>query len=139
LRRNSGYRNEFKADPVGSQKKGERFMRKLAIAVALSSTVLATPALARDGALYVGGEFGAMIVEDIDVDIGTRQDAITIDHEYGYDGAGSSATISARSASRLKLVTRRHAWIRSLAVFGCRAKVQPLGPPDRMSPAAPAH
>jgi outer membrane protein OmpA-like peptidoglycan-associated protein len=63
-------------------------MRKLAIAVALSSTVLATPALARDGALYVGGEFGAMIVEDIDVDIGTRQDAITLDHEYGYDGAG---------------------------------------------------
>ena len=42
-------------------------MRKLAIVVALSSTVLATPALARNGAWYVGGDFGAMIVEDIDV------------------------------------------------------------------------
>ena len=42
-------------------------MRKLAIAVALSSTLLATPAFARDGAWYVGGDFGAMIVEDIDV------------------------------------------------------------------------
>ena len=33
-------------------------MRKLAIVVALSSTVLATPALARNGAWYVGGDFG---------------------------------------------------------------------------------
>lgn len=39
-------------------------MRKLAIAVALSTTVLAGPAFARDGAWYVGGDFGAMIVED---------------------------------------------------------------------------
>src|SRR4051794_36206583 len=61
-------------------------MRKLAIAVALSSTLLATPAFARDGAWYVGGEFGAMIVEDTDVDIGATQNAITLNHEYGYDG-----------------------------------------------------
>jgi len=61
-------------------------MRKLAIAVALSSTLLATPAFARDGAWYVGGEFGAMIVEDIDVDVGTRNNAFTLDHDYGYDG-----------------------------------------------------
>src|SRR4028118_788181 len=61
-------------------------MRKLAIALALSSTLLATPAFARDGAWYVGGEFGAMIVEDIDVDIGTRDNALQLDHEYGYDG-----------------------------------------------------
>ena len=61
-------------------------MRKLAIAVALSSTLLATPAFARDGAWYVGGEFGAMIVEDTNVDIGTVDNAITLNHEYGYDG-----------------------------------------------------
>jgi len=61
-------------------------MRKLAIALALSSTLLATPAFARDGAWYVGGEFGAMIVEDQDVDVGTRQSAVQLDHEYGYDG-----------------------------------------------------
>jgi len=61
-------------------------MRKLAIAVALSSTLLASPALARNGAWYVGGEFGAMIVEDIDVDVGTVNNAINLDHEYGYDG-----------------------------------------------------
>jgi outer membrane protein OmpA-like peptidoglycan-associated protein len=61
-------------------------MRKLAIAVALSSTLLATPAFARDGAWYVGGEFGAMIVEDTDVDTATINNAITLNHEYGYDG-----------------------------------------------------
>jgi outer membrane protein OmpA-like peptidoglycan-associated protein/opacity protein-like surface antigen len=55
--------------------------------MALSSTVLAAPALARDGAPYVGAEFGAMIVEDVDFDIGTTQDALSVDHDYGYDGA----------------------------------------------------
>jgi opacity protein-like surface antigen len=63
-------------------------MRKLAIALALSSTVLATPALARDGAWYVGGDFGAMIVEDVEFDVGTTEDAIVVDHEYGFDGSG---------------------------------------------------
>jgi outer membrane protein OmpA-like peptidoglycan-associated protein/opacity protein-like surface antigen len=63
-------------------------MRKLAIVVALSSTVLATPALARDGAWYVGADFGAMIVEDVAFDVGTTNDAIIVDHEYGFDAAG---------------------------------------------------
>ena len=63
-------------------------MRKLAIAVALASTALATPALARDKAWYVGVEGGAMIVEDIHFDIGTTKDAMRIDHDYGYDVGG---------------------------------------------------
>ena len=42
-------------------------MRKLAIAAALFLGLLTTPAFARDGAWYVGGDFGAMIVEDTDV------------------------------------------------------------------------
>jgi outer membrane protein OmpA-like peptidoglycan-associated protein/opacity protein-like surface antigen len=61
-------------------------MRKLAIGLALSSTLLATPAFARDGAWYVGGEFGAMIVEDVEVDIGATDNALILSHEYGYDG-----------------------------------------------------
>ncbi|HEX8262595.1 MAG TPA: OmpA family protein [Allosphingosinicella sp.] len=61
-------------------------MRKLAIAVALSSTLLATPAFARDGAWYVGGEFGAMIVEDTNVDIGAVDNALRLNYDYGYDG-----------------------------------------------------
>ncbi len=64
-------------------------MRKLAIAVALSTTVLAGPALARDGAWYVGGDFGAMIVEDVDLtfDADNTNRLVSIDHDYGFDGA----------------------------------------------------
>ncbi|MBS0478510.1 MAG: OmpA family protein [Proteobacteria bacterium] len=68
-------------------------MRKLAIAVALASTALATPALARDKAWYVGVEGGAMIVEDIHFDITSgatkTKDAAQADHEYGYDVGGN--------------------------------------------------
>ncbi|WP_404372554.1 OmpA family protein [Sphingomonas sp. MMS24-J45] len=64
-------------------------MRKLAVAMALASTALvATPALARDNAWYVGVEGGAMIVEDIKFDIGTVKAAGTVDHNYGYDVDG---------------------------------------------------
>src|ERR1700761_1459455 len=63
-------------------------MRKLAVAVALASTALATPALARDKAWYVGVEGGAMIVEDIHFDINGAPDAMKIDHDYGYDVDG---------------------------------------------------
>jgi outer membrane protein OmpA-like peptidoglycan-associated protein/opacity protein-like surface antigen len=58
--------------------------------MALASTALASPALARDNAWYVGVEGGAMIVEDFDYDItntaGVRtSNGVTIDHDYGYD------------------------------------------------------
>ena len=67
-------------------------MRKLAIAVALSTTVLAGPALARDGAWYVGGDFGAMIVEDTDIGFTPGNTAgstgtASIDWDEGYDGS----------------------------------------------------
>src|SRR5688572_12536584 len=62
-------------------------MRKLGLGLATATAVIATPAAARDGAWYVGGDFGAMIVEDTDFDVGGTEDALTIDHEYGFDGA----------------------------------------------------
>jgi len=61
-------------------------MRKLAIALALSSTLLATPAFARNGAWYVGGEFGGMIVEDNHFNSPTLANVLTLNHDYGYDG-----------------------------------------------------
>lgn len=61
-------------------------MRKLAITLALATTALSTPALARDDAWYVGVEGGVMIVEDIDFDINGAIDVATVDHKrYGYD------------------------------------------------------
>jgi OOP family OmpA-OmpF porin len=49
-------------------------MRKLAIGLALASTALATPSMARDGQWYVGVDGGAMIVEDMDVEVGPCTD-----------------------------------------------------------------
>src|SRR5690348_12845789 len=43
-------------------------MRKLAFAVALASTALATPAVARDHSFYAGLEGGVMWIEDADFD-----------------------------------------------------------------------
>lgn len=63
-------------------------MRKLAVTLALASTALSTPALARDDAWYVGVEGGAMIVEDIDFDIGAATSAGKVDHNYGWDVGG---------------------------------------------------
>lgn len=65
---------------------GEQFMRALFITLAFSSTLLATPALARDGAFYVGGEFGVMAVDDLDIDVGATDNALTINHDHGFDG-----------------------------------------------------
>ena len=60
-------------------------MRKLAITLALATTALSTPALARDDAWYVGIEGGAMLVEDIQFDVGAAKDALTADHRAGWD------------------------------------------------------
>lgn len=49
---------------------------------------MSAPAMARDGAWYVGGDFGAMIVEDVEFDLPpTIDNALTVDHDYGYDAA----------------------------------------------------
>src|SRR5256885_4807003 len=64
-------------------------MRKLAIAVALASTAMATPALARDGAWYAGVEGGLMVVEDTQLDYSDANKAVTagfiMNHKVGFD------------------------------------------------------
>jgi len=62
-------------------------MRKLVFGLATATAVIATPAAARDGAWYVGGDFGAALVEDSDIDVGATEDAVTLDYEYGFDSA----------------------------------------------------
>ncbi len=64
-------------------------MRKLAVVLALASTALATPALARDDSWYVGVAGGAMIVEDINFDVNTTPRGATVDHDYGFDVDGT--------------------------------------------------
>ncbi len=56
--------------------------------LALASTALASPALARDDSWYGGVEGGALLVEDMHFDIGALSDAAQVDNHYGYDVDG---------------------------------------------------
>ena len=68
-------------------------MRKLAIAAVLASTAMATPALARNDAWYIGVEGGPTIVEKLDIDIArvrnqasaTQRNGFDVDGIIGYD------------------------------------------------------
>ena len=64
-------------------------MRKLVIGMALASSALATPALARDNAWYLELDFGPMIVEDAGFDIGAVNNGATLNTDYGVDGGGA--------------------------------------------------
>src|SRR5256885_1878710 len=64
-------------------------MRKLAIAVALATTAMATPAVAKDHTFYVGADLGAMVVQDSRVRVigfdAPRRPVYLINHKLGYD------------------------------------------------------
>jgi hypothetical protein len=72
-------------------------MRKLAISLALASTALASPALARDDQWYVGVDGGAMIVEDLSLDIGTAVSSVMI----------SAVSVSSQKFHIVVLISRR--------------------------------
>lgn len=63
-------------------------MRKLAISLALASTALASPALARDDQWYVGVDGGAMIVEDLSLKIAGKDNAASVDTKKAFDIGG---------------------------------------------------
>src|SRR5215207_4051551 len=63
-------------------------MRKLVLGMALATTALAAPALARADTWYVELDGGVMLLEDLDFDVGGVNDAVTVDSEYGYDFGG---------------------------------------------------
>src|SRR5438309_550497 len=64
-------------------------MRKLAIAMALASTAIASPAVARDHSFYAGLEGGGMIVEDTHLryrDVSNNlPDAYIVNYNTGFD------------------------------------------------------
>ena len=80
-------------------------MRKLAIGIALASTMLATPAIARDGSLYAGIEGGLMLVEDfgLDYDDGVEEinDAIRVLARQAKQVAEGSGAASLAGAIKL--------------------------------------
>src|SRR5436309_2332270 len=65
-------------------------MRKLAIAMALASTAMATPAVARDHSFYAGLEGGVMWVEDVDFNYSDSTGlnltgGVEVRHHSGFD------------------------------------------------------
>ena len=63
-------------------------MRSLLLVSAAVLSAIATPAAARNGAWYVGGDFGAMIVDDINFDIGDVHNAVKVNNDdFGFDGS----------------------------------------------------
>ncbi|MFM7028369.1 MAG: OmpA family protein [Chakrabartia sp.] len=60
-------------------------MRKLAFAVVLATTAMASPALARDKSWYVGVEGGPSIVEDQNLDVAGGTDNAGADLRTGWD------------------------------------------------------
>ena len=61
-------------------------MHKIVLGMAAVTAMVASPAAARDGAWYIGGDFGAMIVEDTEIDVGAVENSIVLDNDAGYDG-----------------------------------------------------
>ncbi len=59
-------------------------MRKLGLAMALASTVLASPALAKDKSWYVGGDIGATLAET-ETSTFSNGSTATTSHKTGYD------------------------------------------------------
>jgi len=57
-------------------------MRKLAIALATTAALIASPALARDGAVYIGAEFGASKANDSSLDVNGVEDVVSVDYEF---------------------------------------------------------
>ena len=82
-------------------------MRNLVIGMAMASTMLATPALARDNSFYVQVEGGVMLVEDLDFDINGIEDDLTPILRPATTSAVSSATTSALSVSKPKPATAK--------------------------------
>ena len=60
-------------------------MRKLVIGMAMASTALTSPALARDGQWYIQGDSGVMLVEDQDFDVNGVEDNAVANYDRGYD------------------------------------------------------
>jgi opacity protein-like surface antigen len=49
--------------------------------------LLASPAAARNGAWYVGGDFGGLLIDDVKLDVPAASSQLILNHDYGYDGA----------------------------------------------------
>ncbi|MGE5953348.1 MAG: outer membrane protein, partial [Qipengyuania vulgaris] len=63
-------------------------MKKTAIAIALCSTAISMPAMARDNQTYAEIGFGPALAEDFDISLANpdETDLASLDEDYGFDG-----------------------------------------------------
>lgn len=108
-------------------------MRKLAIGLALASTALATPAMARDGQWYVGVDGGAMIAEDLDLDIGPAPIEGVANTRPGYDFGG----LVGYDFGGFRLESEVSYREADLNQFSSTVAAIPSGPGTTLSPAGP--
>ena len=95
-------------------------MRKTVIGLALASSALATPALARDNAWYVELDAGATIVENMAARVGGTTVA-TLDTDVGYDFGG----IVGYDFGSFRLEAEGSYRRASVVLVGCRRHGQP--------------
>src|SRR5690349_1771628 len=60
-------------------------MRKIALGMAVAASAFAAPAMAGDGEGYFGADIGVVIDSDVDVSVFPVEDAVSIEHEMGWD------------------------------------------------------
>lgn len=63
-------------------------MRKLVIGMAMASSALATPAMAREGQWYIEGDGGVMLVEDQNITVNGAVDNASANYDTDYDFGG---------------------------------------------------
>ncbi|MFY8048934.1 MAG: flagellar motor protein MotB, partial [Erythrobacter sp.] len=103
-------------------------MRKLVIGMAMASTALTSPALAREGQWYIQGDGGAMIVEDQSIDVNNVNDDAQADYDTGFDfGAAVGYDFG---AFRLETeVSYRAANVDEVSAGGQGLQIDPIGQP----------
>ena len=63
-------------------------MKRTLVALALSTSVLAAPAMARDGAPYIGIEGGVLLPDDTKFDFDSVEDGVAVTADTGFDVGG---------------------------------------------------
>ena len=63
-------------------------MKKLVLCLGVAASAIAAPAMARDGAVYIGLDAGAIFAEDTDITISQNVDAATLDFQTGWEASG---------------------------------------------------
>ncbi|MGB3798043.1 MAG: flagellar motor protein MotB, partial [Alteraurantiacibacter sp.] len=63
-------------------------MRKSALAIGVAATAFAMPAMARDGAVYIGADAGVVVFDETDLEISSLPTTAEVDYQVGWELGG---------------------------------------------------